>query len=102
MGAHRIHDHMTSSFCGSVFQHCTSVPLFTQTDDDGYTSIHIAEHAKWTWLAWGAGSPPGGTVNNNQSDREIRYNRRTNREITFSPRKRVRTYDSYKRNEPAG
>ena len=100
---HRIHNHMTSSFCGSVFQHCTSVPLFTQTGEDGLTSIHIAEHTEWTWLAWGAGGPPGGGVSNNQSEREIRYNRRTtNREITHSPRRnRARAYDNFERNEPA-
>eukprot|EP00956_Cyclotella_meneghiniana_P013318 scaffold19184_cov46-Cyclotella_meneghiniana.AAC.8 len=53
---HRIYDHMTMSFCGSVFQHCTSVPLFISEKDDGTSLIHIGDHPSWTWLAWGAGN----------------------------------------------
>eukprot|EP00956_Cyclotella_meneghiniana_P041257 scaffold219967_cov40-Cyclotella_meneghiniana.AAC.2 len=50
------------SFCGSVFKHCTSVPLFTSEHSDGTTTIHIGEHPNWTWLAWGAGRKVGATT----------------------------------------
>ena len=53
---HRIYDHMTMSFCGSVFQHCTSVPVFISEKEDGTSIIHIGDHPSWTWLAWGAGN----------------------------------------------
>eukprot|EP00956_Cyclotella_meneghiniana_P005450 scaffold6855_cov90-Cyclotella_meneghiniana.AAC.2 len=47
---------MTMSFCGSVFQHCTSVPVFISENEDGTSIIHIGDHPSWTWLAWGAGN----------------------------------------------
>ena len=98
---HRIHNHMTSSFCGSIFQHCTSVPLFTQESQDGTTKLHVGEHPDWTWLAWGGGSnnesdeqEPEGVQTRNMRNARSETNRRNS-----VPRNRVRNYDSYERNE---
>ena len=55
-------DKMTITFCGSVFQHNTSVPLFTHDLKDGTFTLCIGKHKLITWLAWGA-SKNGGKKN---------------------------------------
>ena len=54
--AYKIYDRMTMTFCGSVFQHCTSLPLFTETDSEGKVVVRVGRHPKMNFLAWGGTS----------------------------------------------
>ena len=54
-------DQMTITFCGSVFQHNTSVPIYTCDKGDGTFDLCVGKHSYITWLAW------GGTKNSSKS-----------------------------------
>lgn len=47
-------DKMTITFCGSIFQHNTSVPIYTRRIDGDRFQLCIGKHNLITWLAWGA------------------------------------------------
>lgn len=68
-GAFKIYDKMTMTFCGSLFQHCTSVPLFTQAVGDNMIEVHVGSHPEVTWLAWGSGKTKSKTANSRKRKR---------------------------------
>lgn len=69
----QIFDKMTLSFCGSVFQHNTSVPLWIEDNCNGTKTVYVGDHPHCTFLAWGGGK------NKNGSRRTSRRGRRPKR-----------------------
>ena len=53
ISAYKIHNHMTISFCDSIFQHNTSVPVYLENYNHGEATIHLHKHPRITFLAWG-------------------------------------------------
>jgi hypothetical protein len=76
VSAYKIHNHMTMSFCGSLFQHNTSVPIYLEKHQDGKTSIYLHKHPRIAFLAWGV-SPPGGRKGSAKKQKKEKSNGKT-------------------------
>lgn len=61
MSAHKIVNHLTHTWCASIFQHNTAVPVYSEDHGDGSCTVTIGEHPRIAFLAWG-GTPKDGTA----------------------------------------
>lgn len=57
--AYKLVDHLTITFCGSVFQHNTAVPVYSEELEDGSVTIYVEEHPRLKLLAWGTNNNSG-------------------------------------------
>lgn len=55
----RIMNNMTNSFCGSVFQHNTSMPIFLEEHDDDTVTFYLGTHPQITMVGWGGSDNSG-------------------------------------------
>ena len=73
----RIFNGMTLTFCGSIFQHNTSVPAYTRDNDDGSVTLWMGKHPDITWLAWG--SSKNGSNKRKRSSGKVKSSPKTGR-----------------------
>ena len=55
----RLTDKLTNTFCASVYQHNTAVPIFWEKTEEDSWVYHLGEHPKAVMVAWGGGNNNG-------------------------------------------